>query len=158
METFIAVMALMFVSLRLGDWDHKTSIGATIEYNILTNQLMKEDDMYSMLYYKSGSLDLDEKSKSRNQLSFTIRNGFWYGPGKIMYDTNDSKLYLYTQGFDGLYSQFFYDAIQIANYLEKKEITYCTRRRGIWTDEMMESEEVKSLDSKKCKEEDPHKN
>lgn len=154
METFLAIMALMYISLRIGDWDHKTSIGSTIEYNILSKQVIIEDDIYSMLHYKSGSLDLDEKSKSRNQLWFTFRNGFWYPPGRVVYDKNESKLYLYTPGYDGLYPRFFFDAIQIATHLDTRGIPYCTSRtsfKGIWTDEMVESEEVKIIDSKKCK-------
>jgi len=154
METFIGIMALMYVSLRIGNWDHKTSIGATIEYNILSNQTIKEDEIYSMLQYKSGSLTLDEKGKSRNQFLFTIRNGFWYPPGRVVYEKNESKFYLYTPGFDGLYPQFFYDAIQISDYLDKSGIPYCTIRtsqKGIWTAEMVESHELKIIDSKKCK-------
>jgi hypothetical protein len=153
METFLAVMALLFVSLQLGDWDHKTSIGATIEYNIRSNQVIKEDDVYISFHHRVDDLKLTENYKSRNQLWFVIDNGFWYPPGRVVFDNNTGVLYLYTQSMKGLYPQFFYDSVQIASYLDRKGIAYCIRHKGIWTEEMMQSEEVKSLDSKKCKEE-----
>ncbi|MCC5816033.1 MAG: hypothetical protein JJT78_14885 [Leptospira sp.] len=151
METVLVVLTLLYTSYFLEKKHHKESIGATIEYNILSNQVIKEDDVYVFFLHKIDVLKLDEHNKSRNKLWFTIRNGFWYPPGRVVFDNDSGILYLYTEGFEGLYSEFYYDSIQIANYLDRNGISYCISRRGIWTDEMLQSEEMKSLDSKKCK-------